>query len=202
MRLFTKSELTAVIFTFIILFTFSYINFQASLRRARDSQRRDDLGTIYNALGEFQTDFGFYPPASTDGRIIACKGDNFDSVIQKLKTLPEFDLQVYLTGLKPCDWGWDSLSEFSEGKTYLKTISSDPHHSLGVRYFYISNLNRFQIYSYLEGEKGEQGYNQGIVDRTIYCGNKICSFGRASGITPLEKSLEEYENELLLTPTP
>lgn len=197
MRFFTKTELGVVLTTLFIIGSFSYFNFQVSFRKSRDSQRREDLGAVYNALNDFKRDFGFFPPNSSDGRIIACKGDNFDEVVEKLRDADYFDLNVYLTGLKPCDWGWDSLKEFSNNQVYMASIPTDPLHQKGYRYYYVSNLNRFQIFASLEGSKVEIGYSSAILDRQLNCGISICNTGRAYSTTPLEITLEEYENELV-----
>jgi len=37
---------------------------------------------------------------------------------------------------------------------------------------------------------------QKIVKRNISCGVKVCNYGRSYSTTPLDKSLEEYENEI------
>lgn len=197
MRFFTRTELLVTVVGLLCIGILSYFNFSTSLRRARDSQRREDLGRLSDALNSFHQDFGFFPPSSPDGKIIACKGENFDEVVAELKTLKHFDLALYITGLVSCEWGWDGLSEFTDGTSYIRTIPTDPKHAEGIRYLYISNLNRYQLFSYLEGTESEIGYDSGIVGRSLNCGTKICSFGKAYSITPLDKSIEEYENELL-----
>jgi type II secretory pathway pseudopilin PulG len=199
MKFFTKQEsiVVSLILTFIVSLTL--LNLRISLRRARDVQRRVDLGTLYNALNDYQRDFGFYPPSNDDGRIVACKADNFDEVVEKLKNSSELDLDLYFTGLRPCDWGKDSFSDIlgENQDDYISLLPRDPQATKGFRYYYISNLRRFQVYAYLEGETTEVGYSSDIVIRNIDCGSSVCNFGRASGSTALDKSLQEYENELI-----
>lgn len=199
MKFFTKNEFIAVLSILAAVIIVSLINFKFALRRARDTQRRDDLGAIYNAVEKYQLEFGFFPLSSEDGKIKACKPDNYNQIIAELSLLPKFDLETYLSQLKECEWGRDAISDISDElqPPYLKNIPVDPKSDENISYFYISNSRRFQIYAYLEGEEDEVGYNKGIVSRNIPCGEKICNFGRAYANTPLDKSLEEYENEIL-----
>ncbi|OGM11462.1 hypothetical protein A2Z22_00225 [Candidatus Woesebacteria bacterium RBG_16_34_12] len=198
MKPFTKQEILGISIILSFIFILSFLNFRISLRRARDAQRMADLGTIYDALNKYQQDFGFFPP-SENGKIKACKATNFDEVIKLLSTLEQFDQEIYFSGLKACEWGIDSLKDLSDEsyEPYLRTIMADPKKDKGINYLYFSNTKRYQIYAYLEGEESEDGYNLGIVARNLSCGEKICSFGKAFGETPLDMSIEEYENELL-----
>lgn len=78
---------------------------------------------------------------------------------------------------------------------FLPAIPKDPQSSKGLEYIYISNGRRFQIFASLEDKKQDE-YNTAVEARGISCGTRICNFGRAYGKTPLDKSLEEYENEI------
>lgn len=196
MKYFSKNEFKAIVVIFAVLAVIAIPNFQAALRRARDMQRRQDLGSIHDALGAFHKDFGFFPPASEDGRIVACKGDNLEEAIKKASETEEFDLQAYFAGLRACRWGEDALIDAS-GQTdtkYLQTIYADPRLDSGISYKYVSNIERYQIFAYLEGEEEEIGHSDKIVARQLKCGSEICNFGRAYGATPLEKPLKEYQN--------
>lgn len=199
MKFFTKNEFIAVLSILAAVIIVSLFNFKIALRRARDTQRRDDLGAIYNAIEKYQLEFGFFPLSSESGKIKACKPDNYDQIVSELSLLPKFDLEAYLASLKECEWGRDAIGDITDESQppYLKTLLQDPKFSENISYFYISNSRRFQIYAYLEGEEDEIGYNQAIVNRNITCGEKICNFGRAYANTPLDKSLQEYENELM-----
>lgn len=198
MKPITKNEIVGVASILLIIGLLSLYNFRIALRRSRDVQRRSDLGQIANALEKYQVDFGFFPLSSEDGKIKACKPSNFDDLVEELAQKKEFDYQKYLTSLDPCKWGVDSLKDLADDSfpPYLSTIPKDPKHNDGIRYFYLSNNNRYQIYAYLEGESKEIGYNLGIVGRNLNCGSRVCAYGKAYAQTPLEKSLEEYENEL------
>jgi type II secretory pathway pseudopilin PulG len=198
MKFFTKNEAIGVGVILSVIVVISFFNFRVSLRRARDAQRRADLGAISNALHEYKEDYGFVPPATDEGKILACKGNNFDEVMNEMKELEKFDRNIFFSGLRACEWGQDGLLDLTKVNTpsYIKIISRDPHHDQGTRYLYLSNLNRFQIYAYLEGEESEDGYSKMIVERVLKCGDKICNFGKSLNITPVEISIEEYELQL------
>lgn len=199
MKFFTKSERIGVILILAVIVVVSLFNFRIALRRSRDSQRREDLGSIYNALGQFQSIFGKFPLSSADGKIKACEPDNFINLLEELSENVEFDSEGYFMMLAPCEWGNDALGDITDKNStpFMQNIPQDPKTSEGLSYFYISNGRRFQIYTSLEGGKSESGYNPEIVERNLACGVNSCNFGRAYANTPLDKSLEEYENELL-----
>lgn len=198
MKFFSKKEIGWILVILILIASASLYNFRISLRRARDAQRKADLGQIANAIGAFQNDFGFYPP-SLDGKIVACKKEGVDDYAEYKNSLLTKDNEIDLFEIyDPCEWGVDSLSDVfdPEYPPYVNTLPMDPQGSTGAYYTYISNKNRFQLYTGLEG-KDEDDMQSVIAERNISCGTYICDFGRASGATPLEKSIEAYENELL-----
>ena len=198
MKFFSKKETIGVLAILILIFAASLYNFRISLRRARDAQRKADLGQILNAVGAFQNDFGFYPP-SLDGKIVACKKEGVENYIEHKDLLISNNNEIDLFEIyAPCEWGKDSLSDVfdAEYPPYIEVLPLDPQSSMGAYYTYISNKSRFQLYAGLEG-KDEDEAQSVIAERNISCGVRICDFGRASGATPLEKSIEEYENELL-----
>lgn len=197
----TKSELISILLALLFISFITTVNLFKAQRRARDAQRKVDLGIISNALNEFQADYGFFPKSSDDGRVIVCKNDKFPEVKQKLTAAKELDFDILYEGLNPCVWGKDAFNDlFSENeKPYMTTFPSDPKTSAGINYFYISNGNRYQLYTYLEGGKEEVGYDKKIVDRSLNCGSGfVCSYGKSYGETPLYRSIEDYERELLL----
>lgn len=198
MRPFTRSELIGVLAIFTIVFLVTFFNMQTAIRRARDSQRRSDLGAISDALNKFQSEYGYFPLAE-DGKIKMCKGENFDKVMLEMKNLGKFDKELFFQGLRGCVWGEDTLTDVIDPlyEPYLKNIPSDPKTREGTHYIYLANESRYQLYSTLEGEKEEIGYDEGIVKRKLQCGNRICSYGKTYA-APLDKSIEEYEKELLL----
>ncbi|MBI2103906.1 hypothetical protein HYT59_02785 [Candidatus Woesebacteria bacterium] len=190
MQPFKKNEILIVGVVLLVIFILSYFNLRLALRRARDFQRKDDIGNIANALFLFKEDFGFYPPASADGKIVAC-GQQV-----RLEDLGSNENVKALTDLyEPCRWGWDALADISDASytPYLKPIPADPQNQLGASYRYVSTLNNFQIYAALEG-KDEDEYNESIAAHGFICGNRTCNFGKASSGVPLDINLEVYEN--------
>lgn len=182
MKSFSKNELIGIGIILLAISLASLYNFRISIRRGRDAQRMADLGSVTNALVRYGDDFGFYP-ASVDGKVAACEPVTIEG-------------ESFI--FSPCEWGKDSLRDlFDESyPAYLEKLPADPKAELGFSYTYLSNGNRFQVLASLEGEDEEE-YQEAIVKRQIACGVKICNVGKASGSTPLEKSIEEYENELL-----
>lgn len=189
MHFFNKEELIAILFIFGILMIVSIPNFSLSIKRARDSSRKDDMGSLQAALDNYFADFGEYPKSTSDGRIIGCKAPG--SIVRrdaKGKLLVDY---------VPCEWGKDSLVnpiDYSR-KPYISPIPNDPQKLQGMTYFYISNGLRYQLYGSLE-DTSQNEYDKRIVARGISCGARRCNFGRASGNTPLDISIEEYEDEL------
>lgn len=190
MKFFTKQETVGIVVIFLILLVISIPNFALSIKRARDNTRKADLGSMVYALEEYQKDLLSFPLSDSSGSVIACikPGD-------KTETDSQGRLKVNLI---PCEWGVDGLydpRDVSKSEPYIKTIPTDPESQKGPKYLYFSNGKRYQIYAALENPDDDQ-YDEGIVKRNLQCGNKICSTGRGYSNTPLDKSLEEYENEL------
>ena len=177
----TKAEFFTVSLILLVVFSVSAFNFRIAIRKTRDSQRKSDVRAITEALNKYKDELGFYPE-SAEGKIKACDGGKTD---------------LGITVFKACEWGRDSLSDLADPSylPYLKVIPSDVHSDRGVSYYYLSNVERFQIYASLEGAD-EAEYDPKIVSRKLPCGIKICNFGLSSGATPLERSIEEYENEI------
>jgi hypothetical protein len=157
-----------------------------------------DIGAIANAIEQFHSEYGFFPP-SEDGKIKICKGENFNEVVTKLSSKKDFDRNLFFTGLRVCDWGKDAIVDLVDDSRspYLSSLPQDPKTSEGFSYYYISNLKRYQIYTSLEGEKDEDTYNEGVVQRNLPCGSAVCMTGKAFSQTPIEISIEEYESKLL-----
>jgi type II secretory pathway pseudopilin PulG len=183
MKFFKKKEIIGIILILSVIGLACFSNFIVSLRRARDSQRKSDIGSLADALNRYNDDFEQFPLSSKDGGIIAC--------IDGSASLEAFQ------NPRICEWGKDGLFDLTDENVlpYLKILPTDPQKDKGLIYVYISNGKRYQIYAALEG-KDEDEYSREIIKRNISCGTKICNFGRAYGKTPLDKSIEEYENEL------
>jgi type II secretory pathway pseudopilin PulG len=185
MDYFSRQELKALLIIIGLIILVSLPNFLVSLRRARDAQRKADLGTIHDALLRYQADFGSFPLAK-NGKIAACA----PVTVKELGEAKIFDFS-------PCDWGRDGLSDLADSSypAYINRLPREPNWAKGVAYLYFSNGSRFQIYAALEG-KSEDEYDPAIEVLSLPCGSKICNFGRSFSSTPLEKSIEEYENEI------
>ena len=198
MKPFTRQETLIVTAILIFTFTITFYNLNISLRRARDAQRRADIGAITNALNKYRDDFGFSPP-SLNGKIVACKGENFEQRYEELKDEIELNTRIFFELLVPCEWGKDALTDVTDDtyEPYLKNIPQDPEAVKGMSYLYLSNSNRFQVLTFMEGKDEEIGYDEAVVQRNLECGaGYICSFGK-SYASPLDRSIEDYEKELL-----
>jgi type II secretory pathway pseudopilin PulG len=198
MKPFTKRETIGTVLILLIVAAITLTGLIASIRRARDAQRMADLGSISNALEQFHEEYGFFPP-SQNGNIKACKGDNFNEVITKLKELPQFDYNLFISGLRECKWGEDGLRDLADDTRdpYIKTLPIDPKSKEGFTYTYISNTKRYQVFAHLEGETNEDLYDPQVAFRHINCGIMECNVGKSYANTPLGKSIEEYEQELI-----
>ena len=197
MKPFNKNEyiLTSSIFLLVIVITI--FNLRVAKRKSRDAQRRADLGAIAVALEKYNEDFGYFPPAN-EGRLVACKAENFNEIAADIKDDEVFDRQKLFEGIRACGWGKDELTDlFDEDyEAYLKVIPRDPNGDDGMSYQYFSNENLYQIYAYLEGENAEDGFSSLIVQRGIKCGKMVCNYGKSFNDIPLDKSIEEYELEI------
>lgn len=193
MKPFTREEIFIVTAILLFLAVVSFANFKVSLRKARDFQRKADIRSVANSLANYHEDFGFFPPADENGKIVACQGSEKGTQKGDFLTLEE----KILANFVPCEWGVDPLidTEDSSYPPYLATIPLDPKSKDGFKYIYISNTRIFQLYASLEGED-EPEYQKAIKKQKIDCGRETCNFGLASPNTPLDKSLKEYENEL------
>ena len=85
MRPLSKNEIWGTVVILLIIFTLTILNLRISLRRSRDAQRQADVNAISDALDAYQKDFGYFPPASEDGKILACKGSNFGKIPADIK---------------------------------------------------------------------------------------------------------------------
>jgi len=190
MKPFSKQEIVVVSFIFLTIVLVSLYNFSIAIRRGRDAQRKSDIGAITDALNKYANDFATFPEASPDGKIIACKGE-------LMQTQDGGGNSTFIYSLVPCEWGKDALQDINDSDypAYIATLPIEPQNKEGISYVYLSNRKRFHILASLEGD-GEDEYDPRIEVRAINCGVRICNFGRSSGTTPLDRSIEKYENEL------
>jgi type II secretory pathway pseudopilin PulG len=188
MNFFTKKETLGVGIILIILIAVSIPNFLISLARARDAQRKNDLGAIYDAIASFQRAISTFPLSTKDGKIIGCVGPD---------TKYDEKLKMWLN-LRVCEWGVDGLTNLVNPSStpFIQALPNDPRYKEGFSYHYYSNGRRFQIYAALE-RKDQDEYSLAIAKLGLKCGSQICNIGKAYGDTPLDMSIEEYENKLL-----
>lgn len=176
---FSKEEIKALVVIFVVLVGISVPNFIAGIKRSRDTTRKNDFGSLVNTLNNFNDNYGFFPAASPDGRIIACTASG---------STPGTDsMGREVIDFIPCEWGTQTA--------YLNLLPKDPQASLGLKYVYMSNGKRYQIFGHLE-DKSQDEYSLVIEKRNISCGTKVCNYGRSYSKTPLDKTIEEYENEI------
>ncbi|EKE05840.1 MAG: hypothetical protein ACD_19C00176G0062 [uncultured bacterium] len=162
MNKFSKTETKSIIIIFLILFFVTGINILASLRRGRDSIRKNDISAIENSLDTYLQKYKIYPLSSDDGKIIGC----FESgaVIDEISGNP--------VNAIVCDWG---KSKF-EGENFMP---QDPSFKKGASYYYVSNGRKYKFYISLEG-KNEAEYTPSIVLMNLHCGTKICNYGKGN----------------------
>ena len=159
-----------VCFLFVIALT--VINLRISLRKSRDAQRKQDVRNISDYLNNFREEYAYFPQ-SQDGNILGCESGQVD----------EFGNPIF----RLCRWGNDQLVG--------SPLPTDPQEAHGTQYYYLSSGTHYQVYSALESNN-EPEYSGSIVKRNLKCGAKVCNFGLGYKETPLDKSIEEYENEL------
>ncbi len=162
MRFFTHKETKSIIFILTVLFGITGFNMSISLRRGRDSIRKNDISAIEKAVDTYYQKYRVYPKSTEDGKIVGC----FDGDIIKDK----------LTGIPlntvPCLWG-ESKFESSN------LMPRDPKYKNGASYYYNSDGKKFQFYIALEG-KDEAEFTPAIVSKNLHCGTKICNYGRGN----------------------
>lgn len=162
MNKFTKSEIKIISFIFFILFIVTSYNLLLSLRRGRDSIRKNDMSAIENSLDTYLQKYKIYPLSTSDGKIIGC----FDNgaLIDEISGNP--------INAITCEWG---KSKF-EGENFMP---QDPSFEKGASYFYVSDGRKYKFYISLEG-KTEAEYTKAIVLQNLQCGNRICNYGRGN----------------------
>lgn len=186
---FNKQEKLWTSLIFLVLIAVSIPNFMSSLKRSRDATRKNDLGAMVAGLDEFFEDFGMFPLAAPDGRVIACLPPGASvSVDKKGRTI---------AGLVPCEWGKDSLADLTPGssKKYVEVIPNDPIAGTGRKYIYFSNGARYQIFAALEEVK-EDEFDPEVFARGLDCGSQKCNAGRAYSGGPINISIEEWEAQI------
>lgn len=196
MKFFSKQELVGVGIILTVIFFVTGINMNMALLRARDAQRKSDLGAMSNALHSYFEEYGFLPP-SEDGYIKACRGEGYEELLQEFEETQKYDNSRLIEKMRICIWGEDPLPDpYDENKLFLAKLYKDPRTDEGYSYYFLSNTKRFQLYTALEEIPDSVGYDESIVARGLSCGTKVCSFGKGFAETPLDRSIDQYEDEL------
>lgn len=162
MKFFSKNEIQSISLILVILFGVIFLNMSVSLRKGRDSIRKNDISAIEKALDTYYQKYRIYPLSSENGEIIGCF--NEEAILDKKTGYPVNTLI--------CKWG---ESNFESNNL----IPRDPKYKNGSSYLYISNGKKFEFYISLEG-KDEAEYTPLIVSKNLHCGNKICNYGRSN----------------------
>ena len=187
MKPFSKSEIISLAVIFFVLIAVSIPNFAISLRRARDQERRDEMGALVTSLDAYVSDIKSLPLSSVDGRIMDCLKPG-DKPVKNSKGF-------WVVNPIPCEWGKDALIDLITGKVYLAILPRDPDYQKGAAYLYFSDGDRYQIYAAMEG-MDEAEVDPKIVALGLKCGTKICNVGRSYGV-PTNISIEEYDKLLI-----
>lgn len=160
MKKFSLFEIKIISIIFLCLFIVSGFNISLSLRRGRDSIRKNDISALQNSLDTYLQKYKTFPDSSADGRIVGCfSGEVHLDPISKAPNNAE-----------ACNWG----ESYFEGVNYMPR---DPSYQKGMSYRYISDGDHYQIYVSLEG-KNEAEYSPTVVLKNLQCGNKICNYGK------------------------
>lgn len=186
-KLFSKAEIISLIVIFGVLVGVSIPNFIASLRRARDQVRRDDMGVLVHDLDEYMLELGVFPPSSPDGEIMDCLKPG-DSPYKDAKG-------NWVINPIPCIWGKDAFVNLISGRSFLSTLPRDPKWEEGRAYFYRSDSGRYQLFAALEGPK-EAEYSKEVVDMGVMCGNEVCNTVRTLGCD-IPKTIELCAEEAM-----
>ncbi len=158
-RGFTLVELLVVMAIIGVLAALGVGNYVSTQAKARDSQRKQDLRQLSNALELYLGDYGRYP-FDSGGRIAGCPS----------------------TTSTPCSWG---SGTFTDGNTvYMKTVTADPSSSYFYVYEVSSDGQKFRIFVYLENSQDPDI----VATLTTDCGAQLCNFGTASPNTNLTDS--------------
>lgn len=159
---FTKPEMKVVAIILMVLFVVFGININISIRKGRDSTRKDDISAAQKAIGSYLSKYGVYPLSNDQGQIVGCFDD--EPIIDKLSNRP--------VNAIPCHWG-------ESGFESLKTLVRDPRYDDGWSYLYNSDGENYSFYISLEGQD-EPEYTIEIVNKGLKCGTKICNYGRGN----------------------
>jgi len=155
-RGFTLIELLVVMAILSVLTVIVTGTFTSSMRRGRDSRRKDDLRSVSNALETYYNDKGVYP-TGVGGVMVGCGA---------------LDAEY-------CSWGGEFEDQY--GTLYMVLIPEDPLET--QRYYYVSGGTNYKLYAKMENtldegngvdQAGYSGTNCGV------SGTVLCTYGLSS----------------------
>jgi general secretion pathway protein G len=160
---FTLMELLIVMVLLGFLITAGVTSYTSSMKKSRDTKRKNDLRQIAVSLEAYNNDVGRYPLGDGNGAVVGCDG-------------------------VACIWG----DAFQNANTmYMVSLPGDA--SGAQRYFYVSDGSYFQLYTRLENTKDSDIPQQGERPRAfsdIDCGESgssiYCNYGVASSNEAVE----------------
>jgi len=123
---FTLIELLVVIGIIAVLAALLFTNFSGMRERARDLQRKSDLGQVKGALRLYYNDYQKYPADNGSGVILGCG----------------------VNGTDACDWG-TTFSAGAGSTIYMTQLPTDPVSASSYTYTYVDDDN-FTITTTLE----------------------------------------------------
>lgn len=159
---FTSKEIKVIFFVLTCLFLVTGFNISVSLRRGRDSIRKNDISAIQKSIDTYYQKYRMFPISTSNGEIIGCFDG--DVVTDKMTGFP--------TNAVKCSWG---ESRFEN----TNLMPRDPKYKDGASYLYISDGKKYELYVSLEG-KDEAEYTPSIASKNLHCGTKVCNYGRSS----------------------
>jgi len=170
--------ITYFVLPLLIVIVANLRGFAISYARMRDIQRNLDVGFLVNGIKQYKSDYGLFPEAISDGRIVACRGettgfaktDGNQMIFEPGATKPK------IKNLVPCDWGVGYLGDplDSNAPRYVSILPKDPLADKGVVYRYVSDGESFALYAHFEINR-DIGYDKSI---RVQCGTKRCNLVR------------------------
>lgn len=157
---FTLIELLIVIVILSVLTVIVTGTFSSSMRRGRDTRRKNDLRAVANALESYYNDKGKYPLGAS-GKMMGCL--TFDT--------------------SECSWG----GQFKDaaGTLYMVFIPKDPLQTQ-TYYYYSLDGKSYVLYAHLENTLDEgngvnqTGYSNPTGNKCGYSDIKTCTYGISS----------------------
>lgn len=181
---FKKSEILGVTVIFILLIVMTINNFEISRKNERDVLRNANLGNLAIALERYKADYGQYPLSDDNGKIIACRGENTDTLKDSLGKPVYLDnaKKANVKDLVVCHWGEDYFGDPMDENApkYIDILPKDPKYDEGYGFRYESDGNYYNLYVSYE-RNSTIDYSKNVLEKKILCNQKVCNAGRSDG---------------------